>query len=330
MRPALRLALRLALPLAALLPTLARAQTDPRMALDPWPTKQTWGQTHDDLLYQAQAHMKNEDDADAQVFFWDSTGRFRVDADDPNSPLIGYRYVTLNFDTNSSVLPDTLDEVSLAGTLHLGELAGGSLALLAGVGYSGDNLFADSNGVFGIGHLLWQKRLNEADTLVLSLDYNGVAALFPDVPLPGVEFIHTDGPLRLEVGFPRNSLTWALNEALVLDAYYEVPYTADVAVTQKLAGGVSVFGRYANFYNAFRLDEEPLTNRIFVQMSRAELGVRYVNPHLVFDWAYFDASLSVGYAFEQHLSGGFDVRSLSALDEISDVPYVGLVVRGLF
>jgi hypothetical protein len=327
MRPALRLAL---LVLAALVPTFARGQTDPRMLLDPWPTEQTWGQTHDDVLYQAQAHMKNEDGADAQVFFWDSTGRFRLHADDADSPLIGYRYVTFNFDSNSSVLPDHFDEVSVAGTLHLGELAGGSLSLLAGVGYSGNNPFADSEGVFGVGHLIWRKQIGDADMLVLSLDYNGVGALFPDVPLPGVEFIHRGGPLRLEVGFPRNSLAWSLSDSLILEAYYEVPYTADMTATQKLGGGVSVFGRYANFYNAFRLDDEPLTNRLFVQMSRAELGVRYVNPHLVFDWAYFDFSLSVGYAFEQHVSGGFDVRNLHALDEISDVPYVGLVVRGVF
>src|SRR6266516_2329090 len=78
----MRLALRLALFLV-LLPALARAQTDPRMVLDSWPTPQTWGVTHDDLLYQTQAHMKRENGADAQIFWWDSTGRFRLNADDP-------------------------------------------------------------------------------------------------------------------------------------------------------------------------------------------------------------------------------------------------------
>jgi hypothetical protein len=310
---------------------LARAQTDPRMVLDPWPTPQTWGLTHDDLLYQSQAHMKNEPDANAQIFWWDSNGRFRLGTDDPNAPALGYRYLTMTFDTNSHVLPDTFDEVSLAATLHLGELAGGSLSVLFGAGYSGDNPFADSNGVFGIGHLLWQKRLNETETVVLSLDYNGVAALFPDVPLPGFEYIRHDGPLWLEVGFPRTAVAWSPPGPLTVEASYEVPYTADVTAEYKLgSGGVRVFGRYANFYNAFRLDGEPPTNRMFLQMSRAEVGVRFVNPHLVFDWAYFDASLSVGYAFEQNVSGGFDVRDTHPLDEVSDVPYVGLVIRGQF
>jgi hypothetical protein len=301
------------------------------MVLDPWPTPETWGMTHDDMLYQAQSHMKNEPGADAQIFWWDSTGRFRLKADDPNAPAIGYRYLTMNFDTNSHVLPDTLDEVSLAATLHLGELAGGSLSLLAGAGYSGDNPFADSKGVFGIGHLLWQKQLNQTDSLVLSLDYNGISALLPDVPLPGFEYIRKDGPLWLEVGYPRSAVIWSPPGPFALEASYEVPYTADVTANYRFIGsGFTAFGRCANFYNAFRLNDEPQTDRLFFQMSRAEVGLRYVNPHLVFDWAYFDFSLSVGYAFDQHVSGGFDVRDAHALDEVSDVPYVGLVIRGVF
>ena len=48
----------------------------------------------------------------------------------------GYRYVTMNFDSNSHVLPDTFDEVSLATTLHVGEWAGGSVSVLFGAGYN--------------------------------------------------------------------------------------------------------------------------------------------------------------------------------------------------
>src|SRR5689334_1588639 len=41
----------IALGVVVLIPALARAQADPRMALDPWPTPETWGETHDDILY---------------------------------------------------------------------------------------------------------------------------------------------------------------------------------------------------------------------------------------------------------------------------------------
>jgi len=326
----MRLPYTAALALLVLSP-LARAQTDPRIVTAPWPTAERWGETHDDLLYEAQAHMKDQPDADAQIFWWDSTGRFRFNTADARSPTLGYRYLTINFDTNSRVLPDTLDEVSLAAAMPVGEVGGGDLSVLIGAGYSGDNLFADSEGVFGIAHLLWRKRLGETDALVLSLDYNGVSALYPDVPLPGAEFVRHDGPLWFELGFPRNSVTWSSPDSpFSFAAAYAVPYTADVVADYRLGGGVSAFARYANFYNAFRLDGEPQTHRLFFQMSRAEIGIRYVNPHLVFDWAYVDASLSIGYAFEQHVSEGFDVRETHPLDEVSDVPYVGLVIRGWF
>src|SRR5829696_2522881 len=130
----LRLALRFSLPVL-LFCAIAPAQTDPRMVLDPWLTNETWGMTHDDMLYQSQAHMKNERGAKAQIFSWDSTGRFRLSADNPDAPAIGYRYLTMNFDSSSRVLPDTFDEVSVAATLHLGELADGKLSVLFGAGY---------------------------------------------------------------------------------------------------------------------------------------------------------------------------------------------------
>src|SRR4051812_7188895 len=154
----MRFASRLAL-LVVFLSTLAHAQTDPRMALDPWPTAQTWGQTHDDILYQAQAHLKGEAGADAQIFWWDSTGRFRLNTDNPDAPLIGYRYVTMNFDSNPRVVPVTFDEVSRATTLPVGEWAGGRVSVLVGAASSGDVPFADSGGVFGSGRLLWERRL---------------------------------------------------------------------------------------------------------------------------------------------------------------------------
>jgi hypothetical protein len=55
-----------------------------------------------------------------------------------------------------------------------------------------------------------------------------------------------------------------------------------------------------------------------------------VNPHLVFDWAYVDATLSVGYAFNQELSSGFDARDLDDFAQLSDEPYIGFMLRSRF
>ncbi len=64
-------------------------------------------------------------------------------------------------------------------------------------------------------------------------------------------------------------------------------------------------------------------------MARAELGVRYQNSD-VFKGLSLDAGLRVGYACEQNLYRGFDVRSLDKTAEVTDEPYIALVLRGTF
>jgi hypothetical protein len=322
--------------LSLALASAARGQTDPRMALDPWPTDKTWGQTLDTLVFQGQGHVKGEFNPDgtdrySQLFWWDSIGRFRLTATaDPNAPLLAYRYVTMGLASNSPNLPNHLDEVSMAAGLHLGQVSGGDVTAIFGAGYSGNNPFADSNGVFALAHLLWDKPLSDTDSLVLSLDYNGVSAFLPDIPLPGFEYIHRAEKLSYTVGFPRSGVSWELVPNLTLDAYYAVPYTADVSLDYKLSHSWSVFGGYHNFFEAFRLDKQDLTDRLLVQMSRVEVGIHYTNTDFVLKGAFFDASLAVGYAFAQEYSSGFDVRDMEPLAEASEVPYVALMLRGRF
>ena len=59
-------------------------------------------------------------------------------------------------------------------------------------------------------------------------------------------------------------------------------------------------------------------------MRRVEAGVRFI-----FD-PWIDASLGIGYAFDQSFSTGFDVRNLTTFSRISDEPYLSLVLRGTF
>src|SRR4051794_3026385 len=78
--------------------TVARAQTDTQMLLRPWPEK-VWGETLDHMLYEvSEADIHNDPD-NAQVFWWDSTGRFRLSTTADAPIHIGYRYVTMDFDT---------------------------------------------------------------------------------------------------------------------------------------------------------------------------------------------------------------------------------------
>jgi len=300
------------------------AQTDSRLVIDSFPEK-SWGLTIDRPIYQAQSDVQGTNNT-AQVFWWDSIGRFRLSTNADDVLHLGYRYVTMNFDTDSPLLPDHLDELSMAAAFPLRN----DLFLVVGAGYSGNNPFADSQGVFGLAHLISQKKLNDTDDLILSLDFDGISAFLPDIPLPGVAWVHRDQDNRIQLGFPRSELTGLLTDNLSLDAAYAFPYTADVTLDYAISRHWHLYSSFSNFFNAFREDEQLLTHRLFYQMSRVEAGIRFVEPDFVLKGAYFDMGLAVGYAFEQHFYDGFDIRDLHSRVDLQDVPYVGLTIRGRF
>jgi len=313
------------------LTSLALGQTNRELVITPWP-ENLCGQTTDKVLYQEQGHVKDTalvESRNVQMFWWDSIGRFRFSKTDPDAPEIAYRYLTTNFDAHSPRLPEHLDKVSLPGGFHLGEFEGGKVGLVAGIGYSGDTPFADANGLFGIAHLTWERKLSEGNSLVLSLDYDGGSSFLADVPLPGFELLHREESITYALGFPRNFVQWNITDQLSLTAEYQVPYSFDAYLDYKLAGHFSVFGNVADYFEAFQLNDQPSTDRLFQQMSRVEIGVRYNNPD-IWQGMALDAALAVGYAFEQNIYRGWDVRDLDKQAEISDVPYVSLILRGTF
>src|SRR5438034_10138617 len=112
----------------------AFAQTDSRMVNEPWPD-QTWGQTHDKLIFEAAADSTNNTGG-AQVFWWDSIGRFRFSKTDPDAFTPGYRLFTTNLDTKSPSLPDELNKFSLAGRMQLAASGDGKVKLTGGLGYN--------------------------------------------------------------------------------------------------------------------------------------------------------------------------------------------------
>jgi hypothetical protein len=310
--------------------SLSQAQTDERLVTEPLQGKQ-WGYTFDHPLYQEQSHVKGEpgNRSNTQMFWWDSIGRFRFSTTDPDAFSLAYRYVTVNFDSHSPSLPDTLDKVSLAGGLHLGEAYGGKVGLVLGAGWSGDNPFSDVDGMFGIGHITWTKTLSEHDSLVLSIDYDGSAAFLPDVPTPGFMYVHREESGAVGLGYPRSFVRWDLTSRLSTEAEYRVPYSIDAYIDYKIAGGFSVFGNIADSFEAYYLNGQSRENRFFQQMARAEVGIRYAKGDF-YQGLSLDAGISVGYAFEQNFYRGFDVRDLDKTAEISDAPYIALVVRGTF
>ena len=309
------------------------AQTTADLTTKPWQGKQ-FGETLDKVLYEEQGHVKGEDDRGAQIFWWDSKGRFRFSETDPDAFSLAYRYLTINFDSNSRNVPDTLDDISLAGGIHIGDFGDGwHVSTVLGLGYSGDNLFADVNGLYGIGHLLAQRNTSDTDSIVLGIMFDGSSGLFPDIPLPEFAFVHRTPEFTYSLGFPQSSLRWLVADNLALQVGYKMPYTGDVTLEYTFGSGFSVFGSFSNAFDAFYQDGHGREDRIFYEMRRAEIGIRYQNPDVasqIKSGLSLDAALTVGYAWDQQLTTGFDVRNRDVQAEISDAPYIGLVVVGTF
>lgn len=303
------------------------AQTTPEIMTKPWPEATTWGETFDRPLYESQGHVKGED-KDAEVFWWDSTGRFRFNTNDPQSLTLGYHWATMDFATHSNLIPNHLDDVSLAVGIPIFTSDNGSkTSLLLGGGYCSDTPFADINGLYGIGHLIHEIPLDPNSSLILSLDYNGNSPFMPDVPLPGMQYVFHSDTVSFGAGFPESFISWQFAPRWTASASYSVPYSADARLEYGLTDHVSLFGAYSNFFNSFTLDNQPSTDRLFYEMSRAELGVRYQGTIKGF---FVDAALVVGYAFEQNFYRGFDARNLDQMSSISDEPYVGIQLVGRF
>jgi hypothetical protein len=299
--------------------TISFAQTDSQLTSAAW-SDGAVGESNDRPLYQAASHVKGER-TDAQVFWWDSYGRFRFDKKNPSAPVLGYRWATINFDSDSNDIPDHLDDMSMALGLHLSE----NFALVSGVGYATNSPFSDPNGIYGIGHLIFQKQLNQKDTLQLSLDYDGNSVFLPDLPLPGFQWVHRENPISYGIGFPNDFLTWEITPKLRFDATYTFPYTTRGQFEYHLTQHVSLFAGAANFFDGFELHDRPGTDRLFYQLSRGEGGVRYVDT--IFGM-YVDVALAIGYAFDQNFDRGFDMRDLDHQASLTDAPYVGLTIIG--
>lgn len=307
--------------------TGASADTERAMAVHPW-SEGAWGETNDRLLYQAKGNVKGEDN-DSEVFWWDSYGRFRFDTTDEHPLSLGYHWATMDFGTNSPSIPHHLDDVSLAGTVPLFSSSAGRTSVVLGAGYASDNPFADINGLYGVAHLVHEIPLAGKDeSLFLTLDYNGNSPYLPDVPLPGVTYVRRVGDdLSFGLGFPDNWVTWRFAPQWTFSASYEVPYTGDVRLEYNFTKTVSVFGDYSNFFHPFFQDDQPTTDRVFYEMSRAEVGIRYNGKVKGFD---VDAAFVIGYAFEQNFYDGFDVRNLNETGSISDEPYIGIQLLSRF
>jgi len=270
-------------------------------------------------------HTKNADD-DFQLSLYESYGRWRLDASRKLNPTLGYRFLYLDLDNNSPVLPRRLVDQSIGfGTPFAQIESGWFFALTVGLGYAGNSPFGDANGWYGKGTLIMGKELGEDETLVFGLSYDGNRSIFPDFPVPGFAYTkRLDPTLLAVVGFPFSSIRWEPADThLTLELMYTIPDRFEAQARYQVAEHVQVFADYTQIIEGFHIDGDVNTRRILFHQQRAEAGVR-VEPV-----PGVGLIAAVGYAFGQEFNRGFDTRDEDRLASVSDEGYLrfGIEVR---
>jgi hypothetical protein len=297
-----------------------RAQSFARLTAEPWHGTDFLS-SYDHPIYESTGNLKNTT-SDAQMELWDSFGRVRFDTQNPDGPFVAYRAFTSNLSSNSGLVHATMDEFDLALGLHWGTIADWKIDTMFGAGYSGTHPFLNEKGIFGIGDITATHKLTDQTLLLLAVDYAGNNGLLPDVPLPGFAFIHHEEKYDFMLGFPVNKFEWRPLSQVTVTANYTVPFTASLDVEYIPWQHVGFYSNAGNFFQGFDIAREESTHRQFFQARTVEVGVRVIFDPLI------DASIGVGYAFDQSFSNGFDVRSLRPIDQISNEPYLAIIVHG--
>ena len=308
--------------IVCLLTSGAMAQYFGRLLGQPWDDGDR-ANTYDHPMVEAGGHV-SDGSSDTSVFAWDSFGRVRLNRQDQDSPIVGYRILTIGLGTETPAFKSTMDEFDLTYGMYLGQIDGWKIGTMLGVGYSSTHPFVNTSGIFGIGHLTAEKPIDANDSIMVAMDYEANGALLPDVPLPGFGFVHRSETLNMMAGYPLSYVAWTPNSKVALTALYTVPYSCDLDLEYHVTKHFGFYSDAGNFFQGIVRSDGDITDRQFFQMGRVEAGIRVIVGTLL------DTTIGIGYSFDQTISSGFDVRNLHGVGHLSNEPYLGFIVRGTF
>jgi hypothetical protein len=306
----------------------AMAQTGPEVLMNDWR-----GAKHAEAEVSSEFYGRTNLDGGRTTSFnrTQSEGRVAL-ADLELRPAAGFEYTRIGLSQGLS-LPEHLDDLSVGvGT----PLAGGDgpagawyekwfVALTAAAGYAGDNAFGDSNALYARSSLLAGFRRPSGEVLVFDMTYDGNRDLFPDVPIPSIEYAgRLDDHLDYVAGFPLAALTWwPMGREQGTNVYleYDFPTTLTAKATYAVTREFDTFLRYSDGTDAFHESDQPEDRRLFYEQKQVEVGIA-VSP----DWGETGGRVTietaVGYSFDRRFSRGFDVRNLTTVTDVGDQFYV--------
>src|SRR5207248_9849478 len=105
-------------------------------------------------------------------------------------PRVGWDLHLYHLASDIPVLDHDLTDISVAGGIEIGTVGGYRTALSMGVGYAGNSPFGEGDAWYPKATLLMGKKLDARTTFGMVLDYDANRPIFPDIPMPGVAYIH--------------------------------------------------------------------------------------------------------------------------------------------
>lgn len=299
------------------------AQVGSALVAVPWAPERSFGSTNYFIGFASESDGAGFDTDLARAV---SIGRFRLDNQDPNAVTFGWLYDHTVINSSDPVLPERLVSAAVAAGMGLGEIGDGwNVGFSAGGGTASDEPFSDEDGWYGVGSVYARKQLDPRSSLTLILDYDGSRSIWPDVPLPGIQYTVVESrSLRYSLGLPFSTLFYQPDDRWTFNLQYIVPIGGTANVSFKIDEQWSAYGSYTSTTRGYHLDGDPDNERFFFDQDRLEAGVRFTpSPGITLN-------VAGGWAFDQEFSRGFDVRDDDTVRDLDDAAFIRLGLNYAF
>ena len=297
------------------LPSVAHAQTGVDLLLKPLLSEEELFEARGDALFFNSVSAGHGNDFKMDAF--ELNGRVREQRTN-FIPRVGWDLHLYHFESNIPVLDHDLTDVSVAAGVEIGTVSGYRTAISVGVGYAGNSPFGEGDAWYPKATLLMGKKLDPKTTFGMVLDYDANRPIFPDIPMPGVAYIHEFDPtLSYTAGMPLSSVIWKPRqiENLTIDVTWIFIDTINAHVEYVVVPRWTLYGSFERREEAFHVDEIGGQDRLLFRQHRAELGVRWKATE------HMSLLLAGGLAFGGEFSAGWDQRRSVLIADIGDEPY---------
>lgn len=297
------------------------AQTGPSIMLTPWQDGRTAEVSVGGFYSGTEANVTG---ANVDLTIFDAAGRFRLAPVSSYDPTVGINYSHFDVNTADAALPERLIDLSVAVGVRLDDFdlvksfAGDwQWCATLGAGYAGTSPFNDSDAAYMTANVFGVLSIDRDTRWLVGLNYDGNRMIMPDVPLPAVTYFgRASESLTYGIGFPFSSLTYKPNDRWTASISSAVFFSFTGQVTYAATDELKLFAALVRRNDAFKPSDAIDNRRLLFSQDKAEVGMVYSLTDGV------DLTVAGGYAFNQELDFGFDVRDPRGVRDLDDSGYL--------